>query len=49
MGEGGRDEKVTSSLKKKRIEGQSAKINTLFMTKMAANGYNGYPIYDQNG
>jgi len=35
MGEGRRDEKVASS-KKNRIEDQSAKIDTLFMTKMAA-------------
>jgi len=35
VGEGGRDEKVACS-KKNRIEDQSAKIDTLFMTKMAA-------------
>jgi len=33
--EGGRNEKVAYS-KKNRIEDQSAKIDTLFMTKMAA-------------
>ena len=36
MGEGGCDEEVASSKKKNRIEDQSAKINTIFMTKMAA-------------
>ena len=37
MGEGGRDEEVaSSSKKKKRIEDQGAKIDTLIMTKMAA-------------
>jgi len=36
MGEGRRDEEVASSKKKKRIEDYSAKIDTLFMTKMAA-------------
>ena len=35
MGEGGRDEEVASS-EKNRIEDQSTKIDTLFMTKMAA-------------
>ena len=35
MGEGGHDEEVASS-KKNRIEDQSAKMDTLFMTKMAA-------------
>ena len=35
MGEGGRDEGVASS-KKKRIQDYSAKLDTLFMTKMAA-------------
>ena len=33
MGEGGRDEKVASS-KKNRIKGESANIDTLFMTKI---------------
>jgi len=36
MGEGRRDEKVAFSKKKNRIEDLSAKIDTLFMTKMAA-------------
>ena len=35
MGEGGRDEEVASS-KTNRIEDWSAKIDTLFMIKMAA-------------
>jgi len=35
MGEGGHDEEV-ASCKKNRIEDLSAKIDTLFMTKMAA-------------
>jgi len=35
VGEGGLHEKVACS-KKNRIEDQSAKIDTLFMTKMAA-------------
>ena len=36
MGEGGRDGEVPSSKKEKRIEDKSAKIDTLFMTKMVA-------------
>jgi len=36
MGEGRRYEKVASSKKKNRIEGSSAKIDALFMTKTAA-------------
>jgi len=35
MGEGGRDDEPASS-KNNRIEDWTAKINTLFMTKMAA-------------
>jgi len=35
MGEGGRDEEVVFHKKKKTLENQSAKIDTLFMTKMA--------------
>ena len=35
MGEGGRDEEVASS-KKTELKTRSAKIDTLFMTKMAA-------------
>jgi len=35
MGEGGRDEEVASS-KKNEYEDESTKIDTLFMTKMAA-------------
>ena len=36
MGEGERDEEVASSRRKKPIEDQSAKLDALFMTKMAA-------------
>jgi len=37
MGEGGRDEEVASSKKTKtELKIRSAKIDTLFMTKMAA-------------
>jgi len=35
MGEGGRDDKLASS-KTNQFEDWSAKINTLFMTKMSA-------------
>ena len=48
MGEGGRDEEVASFLKN-RIEDWSAKIYSLFITKMAAKRLKSYPIYDQNG
>jgi len=46
MGEGERDEQVASS-KKNRL---STKIDTLFMTKMAAKWLKSIPniIYDQN-
>ena len=46
MGEGGRDEEVASFLKN-RIEDWSAKIYSLFITKMAAKRLKSYPIYDQ--
>ena len=39
MGKGRRDEKVASSIKEKRIEDLRAKIDALFMTKMAENPY----------
>jgi len=50
MGEEGCDEEVASSKRKTKLK-TSAKIDTLFMTKMAAEWLykNQYPIYDKNG